>query len=156
MSPSPSSKAAEPAPPTTQAERRPWWLIYGDIVFFLGLYLFAVWRCHGIACLSGIALGFPSFVLWFMAKLNLGQSFTLSVQARHLVTQGLYSRIRHPIYFCSTLALLATALCLHNLFFYLYVIAVVGVQLWRIRAEERVLTERFGEAYREYRERTWF
>ena len=91
-----------------------------------------------------------------MAKLNLGESFTLSAQAQHLVTHGLYSRIRHPIYFFSTLALFAIALCLHSLLLYIYVALVVGVQLWRARVEERVLAERFGEAYREYRRRTWF
>ncbi|MBZ5666047.1 MAG: isoprenylcysteine carboxylmethyltransferase family protein [Acidobacteriia bacterium] len=122
----------------------------------MGLFLFAVWHCHGKARLSAVLIGCPAFVLWLMAKLNLGESFTLSAQAQHLVTHGLYSRIRHPIYFFSTLALFAIALCLHSLLLYIYVALVVGVQLWRARVEERVLAERFGEAYREYRRRTWF
>lgn len=135
---------------------KPRWLMHADLVFFLGLFLLAVWRCHGKACVSAILIGIPSFVLWCIAKMNLGESFTLRAQARNLVTRGLYSRIRHPVYLFSTIFLFATALCLHNRWFYLYFVLVVGVQLWRIRAEERVLLEHFGEAYRAYRRLTWF
>ena len=100
-------------------------------------------------------MGLPSFVLWFVAKLNLGTSFAFRAKAQRLVTRGLYSRIGHPIYLFSTVALLAIAVCLRNLFFYFYVIVVAGAQLWRVRTEERLLTEQFGEVYRDYRRRTW-
>lgn len=156
MSPGTSNKPVETASATRQPASRSWWFLYGDIVFFLGLFLFVVWHGHGNARLAGIIVGSPAFLLWFVAKLNLGEFFTLSAQARHLVTRGLYSKIRHPIYFFSTLALFAIALCLHSLLLYIYVVLVAGVQIWRARAEERVLLERFGDAYREYRERTWF
>src|SRR4029077_2733285 len=36
--------------------------------------------------------------LIFTARLQLGKSFSLTPQARKLVTHGLYSRIRNPIY----------------------------------------------------------
>jgi len=151
-----SSKSADPRVLIKEPSRTFAWFNYGDIVFYFGLFLFALWRCHSSARFLAALVGLPSFVLWFAAKRTLGTSFAFRAEARHLVSHGLYATIRHPIYLFSTVALLATAVCLHNLFFYLYVIIVVGLQVWRARAEERVLTEQFGEVYREYRDHTWF
>jgi protein-S-isoprenylcysteine O-methyltransferase Ste14 len=85
-----------------------------------------------------------------------GSSFTVRPEARELVTHGLYSKIRHPVYFFSTLALVGIAICLRSVYFYPFLgIAVVG-QAWRIRLEERVLREKFGQAYLDYKGGTWF
>ena len=45
------------------------------------------------ACLLGLG-----FILWTVARFQLGSSFAVTAQARHLVTHGLYSKIRNPIY----------------------------------------------------------
>ena len=131
-------------------------LLLGDFLFYVALFLFAVaWR-RDWRCLLGAAIALPGFALWFTAKLQLGASFTLRPDTRKLVTTGLYSRIRHPIYLFSTLAVLGTAVCLHSIYFYAFVGLAVAAQLWRIRMEEKVLRERFGQAYLDYRRRTWF
>ena len=136
------------------------WRLYlpllGDFLFFFALFIFAVTLRHDQLCIWGGVLAIPSFALWFMAKLDLGSSFTARPEARALVTGGLYSRIRHPIYFFSTLAMVGIAICLRSRWFDLYVVALVMVQLWRIRLEERALRAKFGEAYLEYRRGTWF
>ncbi len=46
---------------------------------------------------TGAILMVPSFVLFSVAHLPLGSSFSVSAQARNLVTTGLYSRMRNPI-----------------------------------------------------------
>jgi len=131
-------------------------LLLGDFLFYVALFLFAVaWR-RDWRCILGAAIALPGFALWFTAKLQLGASFTLRPDTRKLVTTGLYSRIRHPIYLFSTLAVLGTAVCLHSIYFYAFVGLAVAAQLWRIRMEEKVLRERFGQAYLDYRRRTWF
>src|SRR5690242_1879211 len=53
------------------------------------------WRTRTVV---GLAILVPSFALWALARHQLGASFTLRAEARQLVTHGLYSRIRHPIY----------------------------------------------------------
>lgn len=131
-------------------------LLLGDLIFYLALFVFAVTRGHGPTRLFGSVVAIPSFALWFMAKLQLGRSFKLRAEACSLVTRGLYSKIRHPIYFFSSLALLGTAICLHYLYFYIYVAITVVVQLWRIGREEKVLQQTFGEAYLEYKRYNWF
>ena len=46
----------------------------------------------------GIALILVGFVFWTVARFQLGASFAVQAEARQLVTRGLYSKIRNPIY----------------------------------------------------------
>ena len=131
-------------------------LLLGDFLFYLALFVAAIiWR-RDATCVLGGALAIPSFVLWFVAKLQLGRSFTPKAEARALVTHGLYSRIRHPIYFFSTLAFFGIAICLRSVLFNVYVGMTIATQLWRIRRENKVLREKFGQDYLDYRRKTWF
>jgi len=138
------------------AHRRSYLLLLGDFLFFVALFVFAVMRRRDQICVWGSMLAIPSFALWFIAKLDLGSSFTARRAARALVSRGLYSKIRHPIYFFSTLAMVGIAICLRSRGFDFYLVAIVLLQLWRIHMEERALRNKFGEAYLEYRRRTWF
>ena len=49
----------------------------------------------------GLAIAFPAAVLVFTARWQLGKSFSVMPQARALVTHGVYSKIRNPIYVLS-------------------------------------------------------
>ena len=103
----------------------------------------------------GVALSLVCAVLWVVARVQLGASFSASAQARHLVTTGLYSRIRHPIYVFGTLAFMGAVLAIMG-WQALVVWAIVGViQVGRAMREDKVLAEAFGEEYEEYRKRTW-
>ena len=46
-------------------------------------------------------------MLWFVARRQLGVSFSVRPEARQLVTTGFYARFRHPIYVFGTMAFLA-------------------------------------------------
>lgn len=76
-------------------------------------------------------------------------------EARALVTHGLYSKLRHPIYLFSTIALIGIAICLRSLWFTIPLLIMIPIQIWRGRQEERVLREEFGATYLEYRQRAW-
>ncbi|HVR64984.1 MAG TPA: isoprenylcysteine carboxylmethyltransferase family protein [Polyangia bacterium] len=128
-----------------------------DFVAYLILFVAAAWRAPNDAGRwIGAGIAVPSFALWLLARWQLGRSFTLGAEARELVTHGLYARIRHPVYVFSTLVLVGTAICLRNIFFDAYVAAVVVLQLYRIRREDAVLLQQFGDRYRAYRRATWF
>lgn len=58
-------------------------------------YAPAVWTPTRIA---GLCLAVSGFVLWTVARFQLGNSFAVTAQARHLVTGGVYGKIRNPIY----------------------------------------------------------
>ena len=104
----------------------------------------------------GLVLLVPALILLTIARFNLGSSFSVTPQARQLVTTGVYSRIRNPIYVFSTIGLAGLFLYLHRPVLLLLLLPLIAVQVWRARAESRVLEERFGEEYRRYKARTWF
>ena len=54
---------------------------------------------------TGLGIAVPAAVLLFVARWQLGRSFSVTPQARQLVTHGLYSKIRNPIYVFSGLML---------------------------------------------------
>ena len=72
-----------------------------------------------------------------------------------MVTTGLFSRLRHPMYLGFVLWITgwviyrgaATSILLAPL-------GIASVLLWR-RFEDEAMEARYGEVYRKYRERTW-
>jgi protein-S-isoprenylcysteine O-methyltransferase Ste14 len=98
-------------------------------------------------------LGFGGVVL---ARYTLGKSFSIRPKATALVTTGIYSRIRNPIYVSGEIFLLGIAIMLGKLWLLVVLLLLIPLQVWRARREARVLEEKFGEEYRAYRQRTWF
>jgi protein-S-isoprenylcysteine O-methyltransferase Ste14 len=105
---------------------------------------------------AGLCLSVAGFVLWTVARFQLGSSFTASAQARQLVTRGLYSRIRNPIYISGSCVIAGAALLLGRPIGLLIFVFIVPLQLWRAHKESQVLEAKFGEEYRRYRAGTWF
>jgi protein-S-isoprenylcysteine O-methyltransferase Ste14 len=86
----------------------------------------------------------------------LGNSFSVSPQATQLVTRGIYSRIRNPIYVFGTLVFTGLFLFLERPFLLLLLVPVLILQITRAGAEARVLEAHFGDEYRQYKAHTWF
>jgi|HubBroStandDraft_1064217.scaffolds.fasta_scaffold339098_1 protein-S-isoprenylcysteine O-methyltransferase Ste14 len=105
---------------------------------------------------AGACLMILGLALWLVAQFQLGDSFSVQPKARQLVTHGIYSRIRNPIYVFSTILLAGVVLFTSKPGYLVIVLAIVVVQIFRARAEARVLEEKFGDEYREYRRKTWF
>jgi protein-S-isoprenylcysteine O-methyltransferase Ste14 len=107
--------------------------------------------------IAGAALGVASIILLIVARIQIGASFSLHAKAHALVTSGLYSRIRHPIYVFSTLMIAGIALYLNQLWLLLVlVVVIVPVQFYRARIEEQTLMGAFGEDYARYKASSWF
>ncbi|HVI09014.1 MAG TPA: isoprenylcysteine carboxylmethyltransferase family protein [Candidatus Binatia bacterium] len=90
------------------------------------------------------------------ARYHLGRSFSVTAQARYLVTTGIYSKIRNPIYVFGTVALVGFALVWNHPESWIFVAAITVIQMVRAHSEAKVLEDAFGDAYREYRRQTWF
>jgi protein-S-isoprenylcysteine O-methyltransferase Ste14 len=126
-----------------------------------GLYLLLAalvirfWR-NDLRHVIAMPVSLAAFVLWMVARRQLGASFAIKAEARKLVTTGLYSKIRNPIYFFAGVAY-AAVLIAGGWYLGLVVFLIIYThQLFRIRNEERVLTQAFGDEYLAYRARTWF
>lgn len=108
-----------------------------------------------------ILLALPLFALSLALRRRLGRKFTLAMlvglpeidpQRRpvELVTEGIYSRMRHPRYVQILLALAGYALVANYLA--AYAIVLLGVfWIWLVsRIEEKELRERYGREHEEY------
>ena len=111
---------------------------------------------HTTLAYISIGLSVGCAVLWFIARRQLGEAFSVTAQAHHLVTQGLYSKIRHPVYIFGTLAFLWIVLAMLGWGALVWWAIVIAIQVSRIRREEQVLTQAFGEEYQAYRRHTLF
>jgi len=90
------------------------------------------------------------------ARWTLGRSFSITPQARQLVTRGIYSKIRNPIYLCGTVFIAGLILITRMLWLCGVLAALVVIQVVRARKEAHVLEAKFGDEYRRYRDQTWF
>jgi protein-S-isoprenylcysteine O-methyltransferase Ste14 len=91
-----------------------------------------------------------------LSRYTLGRSFSIAPKATALVTGGIYSRIRNPIYVSGMFFVAGVVLILWRLELLIVLLALIPVQIIRARREAAVLEAKFGDAYREYRKRTWF
>lgn len=93
-----------------------------------------------------------------VARYTLGRSFSVVPKATALVTTGIYSRIRNPIYVSGLIFLVGLIVMVRRpaSWLVLAIIIVIPLQIIRARREARVLEAKFGEEYRKYRARTWF
>ncbi len=106
--------------------------------------------------IAGIAIAAPAFLLFVAARLELGSAFSVQAKATTLVTTGVYSRIRNPIYFFGAILVLGFIIWMGRPWWLLIFVIMIPLQVVRSRKEERVLTEKFGAAYLDYKQKTWF
>jgi len=119
---------------------------------------FANYTFHPWQAWLGAAVFATALWLFYRTHKDLGRnwSVTLEVCDQHtLVTSGVYSRVRHPMYSAFWLWALAQALLLPN-----WIAGPAGLVgfgtlfLLRVRREEAMMIDTFGEDYRRYMERT--
>ena len=90
------------------------------------------------------------------ADLGTNWSITLQVRENHsLITQGVYRRIRHPMYAALFLYSIGQLLALPNWIAGPSYLVTFGIlYALRVRAEERMMLEEFGAEYAAYLRRT--
>jgi protein-S-isoprenylcysteine O-methyltransferase Ste14 len=127
-------------------------LIVVALCFFLPRYLHEPWPPLRIV---GAILALASLLLIALARIQLGRSFSVRAKATRLVTTGLYSRIRNPIYVFGCFFFLGLAMFIPAWWLLLALIIVIPMQILRARREAAVLEATFGDEYRRYRQQTW-
>ncbi|MFX1369849.1 MAG: methyltransferase [Promethearchaeota archaeon] len=136
---------------------------YGNMII-AALYLFNVpwiWWSYLFLPIEirvlGIAFSVISVIYLYWAGKVLAEhfSYTLEVQEEQkLVTEGPYRRVRHPIY-TGTLAFLIFQFAISdNVLFLILVFSLLPYLVIRVKKEEEMMLENFGDQYAAYMERT--
>ena len=106
--------------------------------------------------IAGLAIALPAFILFVMARLQLGAAFSIQAKASTLVTTGIYGRIRNPIYVFGGLMIAGVIVWAHRPLLLLMFAILIPLQIMRTRKEEQVLEAKFGADYTAYKQKTWF
>lgn len=156
--------------PERAAERAMWLVFVPLVLAWCALPWIALGHPQGWRSVPAFALhGAYAPLRWVFALLavgclvltidcwrRMGRNWRMDISDRNtaLVTEGLFARIRHPIYAFSIAMMVATAVVLPSV--PMLAVAVVHIVLMNIKArsEEAHLARLHGEAYARYVERT--
>jgi protein-S-isoprenylcysteine O-methyltransferase Ste14 len=132
-------------------------LRYIDAVIFTAFAAFVVSRRdYGLRFFIGMAIAAVGIALWALARIQLGSSFAVKAEAKKLVTTGLYSKIRNPVYLFGGIGYVGLFVALGSWTTLGVFLLLYTYQIPRIKKEERVLEQAFGDDYRRYKASTWF
>ena len=106
---------------------------------------------------AGVILISVGLVIFVLAFFNFGDSWRVGVDYETpgaLVTRGIFSLTRNPIYVFIDSWFIGTVLINGTLIFLVFAVLAIAAQHWQILREERFLTQRYGEPYERYRQKT--
>ncbi len=141
-----------------------------DMLVFLAwhvlpwIYIFSTWLDFADYSLPawagwiGVVIFAGALVLLWRAYHDLGHNWSPKidiVEGQVLVTQGIYGKIRHPIYAGLWLWAVAQPLLLHNwIAGFAFPLCFLILYLVRMPREEKMLQDQFGQEYLDYIEKT--
>ena len=128
-----------------------------DLTVFIVCLLFAfLTGAHTLNWWLGLGVALVCTPFWIWARLSLGASFSVRPEARGLVTDGLYSKVRHPVYVFGTPAVLGVLVTYLGFGAIVFAVIIAPIEVLRARREEAGLQAAFGEEYSAYKAGTWF
>jgi protein-S-isoprenylcysteine O-methyltransferase Ste14 len=104
----------------------------------------------------GLILCFGGLALLVVARQALGRNWSQAVAAKQdheLITSGPYRYVRHPMYTGYLIAAFGSALVVGGPFVFLSLI-LGGLFLWRVHAEDGLMSRQFPNDYPAYIQRT--
>jgi len=111
----------------------------------------------GLMNVTGVCLFLLGVYIRITAIRTLGKYFLTNLgalQNHRLVKHGVYKYIRHPAYLGTFLFGSGITLFFSSLFGFLLMVGLLLSYLYRIKNEEHMLIQIFGEEYQEYKKRT--
>jgi protein-S-isoprenylcysteine O-methyltransferase len=140
------------------------WLLYGLITlgytlsFSIGATKIGRMYPWNTFFAIGMALVVIGFIIRIFSILTLKQYFTYSVakvENQKVISTGLYKFIRHPGYLGQFIIFMGISISISNwLSILLMMIPITLGYLYRIKVEEKFMTDQLGEDYKNYQDRT--
>jgi protein-S-isoprenylcysteine O-methyltransferase Ste14 len=119
---------------------------------------FANYTLPGWAGWLGVVLISAAIYVFWRAHADLGLNWspTLEIREKHeLISRGIYRVIRHPMYASQWILAIAQPLLLQNwIAGFSSLLVFIPFYIFRVRTEEQMMIEVFGEQYREYIRKT--
>src|SRR6201987_5353261 len=119
---------------------------------------FTTYSFHPLFAWLGLFFAIAALGVFHLTHRALGRNWSISLDVREnheLVTEGVYRRVRHPMYSAFWLWAIAQALLLPNWIGGFAGLAGFGILFFgRVAREEQMMLETFGGTYREYMART--
>ena len=106
---------------------------------------------------AGVILISGGLVVFILAFFNFGDSWRVGVDYETpgaLVTKGIFSLTRNPIYVFIDCWFVGVFLINGTLIFLILAVLAIAAQHWQILREEEFLKQRYGEAYERYQRKT--
>lgn len=132
------------------------------LIVFLAPYFdqrsYAVFTENATIRWIGLGISFLGFILmnWSVKALDKQFSFEVTIQQDHqLITQGPYKYIRHPRYLGIVLYFSGVSLTFRSWLCLILVLATLGVLIWRIIDEEKLMLAEFKKDWETYKLRTY-
>lgn len=142
--------------------------ILGPIFYSLaisGLFAYNFILEASLMKLLALILIISGYFFMLVARFQLKDKFSILPQAeKGLITDGIYSIFRHPVYIFSSLS--AVGICLYlsillnnilfSIFSFFLLSVYVYMQVCRAKKEEEKLIQKYGKEYLEYKKRSMF
>lgn len=136
-----------------------WLAFFVPLVWvFTPVFSFADYSLHALPFGAGVFFLVAGLWLFARSHADLGTNWSITLEVRekhHLVTSGLYQRVRHPMYLALLIYAAGQALVLPNLLAGpSYGVAMFLLVALRLGPEERMMLNTFGADYEAYRQKT--
>jgi len=157
--------------PERPAERALWLILVPVIACWCALPWLGVTHERGVFAVPSFARGTPAYaaIRWLAAAAavafllltiqcwrRMGRDWRMDISDRNtsLITDGLFAKVRHPIYAFSIALMIATAIVLPSVAMLMVAAAHIALMNIKARSEEAHLARLHGDVYRRYVERT--
>jgi len=107
---------------------------------------------------TGLTINILGLFIWWSAKITLSENWDAGYgqpKIKKLVTQGIYSKICHPLYLGINLTLIGQCLIHLNLFLIIPSLLIIIFFFWRMKLETNFLIKILGKKYLDYQKKTW-
>lgn len=149
-----------------QTEREDWrFVVSATVVFALALVV-AVWDFvviqkmiyrFGVLNVIGLVLFLVGISIRVVGRITLRRYYSYGLRTlpdQKLVKHGIYRYIRHPISLAAIIYSVGIPLIFASLYGLLFMLFLIPLFLYRLRIEEKMLIDRFGDEYLEYMRKT--
>jgi protein-S-isoprenylcysteine O-methyltransferase Ste14 len=123
-----------------------------DAVVFFGLFIYSIFIPLKLGTLwfyIGLAMWLVGVIAWITAMVNIR-----NIPVGEAWTKGLYRHSRHPMVLSSFFILIGAGIASLSWIFLLFSLLEIVLSNVSVNAEERFCVERYGDAYRNYMDRT--